>query len=113
MKKYLLPILLAGAGAVVFFTLKGKKDKETETDNEESTSTSKPKGKPKGKPKNPKKKPLKGLNINNVIDKISKGKTLINKIKGKIKGKRKPKKGKSTLPPSPLQPKAKEPVKFY
>ena len=108
MKKYLLPILLAGAGAVVFFTLKGKKDKIEEIPEETDTP---PKG--KKKPIKGKKKPLKGLNINNVIDKVSKGKVLINKIKGKIKGKRKPKKGKSNLPPSPLQPKAKAPVKFY
>jgi ABC-type Na+ efflux pump permease subunit len=114
MKKYLLPILIAGAGAVIFFTMKKKKD---DTDKFEDVQDTPIQSTPRKKSlKSKVKDKLKDFDINSAVNKISnlasKGKQIIAKRKIKKKSKKAVKQN-IKLPPSPLQPKAKEPVKFY
>jgi len=110
MKKYLLPILIAGAGAVIFFTMKGKGKNNEVTkanidENEEIKSTPK-----KPTTKNNLNSKLKNLNVNSIINKVSKGAAIISKFSKKKKAN---KKTNTNSIPSPYQPKAKAPIKFY
>jgi hypothetical protein len=104
MKKYLLPLIIAGAGAVIFFTMKGKKDEAnkevSEVEDKQPTQT-KTKSKIKSK--------LKDFDVNKAISKVS---NLANKFKTKRKSKKAVKQN-IKLPPSPLQPQTKAPFKFY
>jgi|688.fasta_scaffold263334_1 hypothetical protein len=108
MKKYLLPILIAGAGAVIFFTMKKKKDDTDKIEDVQDTPIQSTPRKKKLKSK------VKDFDINKAVNKVSnlasKASTIIKKLP---KRKKKVVKKKSTLPPSPLQPKAKAPVKFF
>ena len=66
MKKNLIPILLAGAGAVIFFIMRKKKDVspiEEIDETKEATFTTKPKKKAPAK---------KGLDVNKAINNLSK-----------------------------------------
>lgn len=66
MKKNLIPILLAGAGAVIFFIMRKKKDVspiEEIDETKEATFTTKPKKKTSSK---------KGLDVNKAINNLSK-----------------------------------------
>jgi ABC-type Na+ efflux pump permease subunit len=110
MKKYLLPILIAGAGAVIFFTMKKKKE---DTDKIEDVQDTPIQSTPRKKSLKSK---VKDFDINSAVNKISnlasKGKKIIAKRKIKKKSKKAVAQNIKLLP-SPLQPKAKEPIKFF
>jgi hypothetical protein len=106
MKKNLLPIILAGAGAVIFFIMKKKKDVsviEKFDENQEAILDTKPKK--KSKPK------TQSFDVNKTINKISTLATKGKKIVSKIKKKKKVKPSNTFI--SPLQPKPKQPTKFF
>jgi hypothetical protein len=115
MKKNLLPILLAGAGAVIFFIMKKKKEVspiEELDETQEATFTTKPKKKPSSI-----KSKLKSFDINKAITNVSKlknskGAQIVKKAIKKKSVKKKGKKSTNTFV-APLQPKAKTPTKFF
>jgi len=110
MKKNLLPILLAGAGAVIFFIMRKKKEVspiEELDETKEAQLTTKPKKKLSSK---------KGFDINKAITNVSKlknskGAQIVKKV---VKKKLAKKKSKSKPQPfiAPLQPKKKQ-TKFF
>ena len=115
MKKNLLPILLAGAGAVIFFIMKKKKQEDTPTkldqfsETDEAQFTTKPKKSLKSK--------VKSFDINKAITNVSKlknskGAQIIKKAVKKKLAKKKGTKPKNTFI-APLQPKKPEPFKFF
>lgn len=99
MKKYLIPILIAGAGVAVFFSMKKKSNKIDEVTEPEETI----------KPIKKRKTALKSLDVDSVIKKISTGFSKVEKFIPKNKKKKKTK-GNTFI--SPLQPKPQTP-KFY
>lgn len=111
MKKNLIPILLVGAGAVIFFIMKKKKDVspiEEIDETKEATFTTKPKKKATAG---------KSLDVNKAINNLSKlknskGGQIVQKAIKKKLAEKKAKKSSNTFV-APLQPKAKEPIKFF
>ena len=110
MKKNLLPILLAGAGAVIFFIMRKKKEVspiEELDETKEATFTTKPKKKSSK---------LKSFDINKAITNVSKLKNSKGAqiVKKAVKKKLAQKKSKSKTQPfiAPLQPKKKQ-TKFF
>ena len=111
MKKNLIPILLAGAGAVIFFIMRKKKDVspvEQFDETKEATFTTKPKKKAPAK---------KSLDVNKAINNLSKlknskGGQIVQKAVKKKLAQKKSKKSSNTFV-APLKPKAKAPVKFF
>ena len=110
MKKNLLPILLAGAGAVIFFIMRKKKEVspiEELDETKEATFSSKPKKKSPSK---------KSFDINKAITNVSKLKNSKGAqiVKKAVKKKLAQKKSKSKTQPfiAPLQPKKKQ-TKFF
>jgi hypothetical protein len=112
MKKNLLPILLAGAGAVIFFIMKKNKKEDNVTkldqfsETDEAQFTTKPK----------KVKSIKSLDVNKAINNLSKlknskGAQIVKKAVKKKLAKKKGTKSTSTFI-SPLQPQKKQ-VKFF
>jgi hypothetical protein len=114
MKKNLLPILLAGAGAVIFFIMRKKKEVspiEELDETKEAQLTTKPKKKASAI-----KSKLKSFDINKAITNVSKlknskGAQIVKKV---VKNKLAKKKSKSKTQPfiAPLQPKKKQ-TKFF
>jgi len=114
MKKNLIPIILAGAGAVILFIMTKKKKTsaiEEFDETQETTFTTKPKKKPSSI-----KSKLKDFDINKAITNVSKLKNSKGAqiIKKAIKKKSAKKKGTKSTQPfiSPLQPKKKQ-TKFF
>ena len=108
MKKNLIPILLAGAGAVIFFIMRKKKDVssiEEIDETKEATFTTKPKKKAPAK---------KGLDVNKAINNLSKlksskaGQVVQKAIKKKLAKKKSSNSANTFIKPTQL----KKPVPF-